>query len=142
MRIQRQRARGAAPGRSIAVGKVGRKSPQPPPHLNRLTTLSSALRKFDLSRGPNALGPPVVCPVERRWSIKLRVASAMPIELSLKRFPFGAMTSAPDFTDATLIGAPGFAFSWPVCGNSDHLADSLAKLDIAPLRGFGFRLTE
>ena len=33
-------------------------------------------------------------------------------------------------------------FLWPVCGNNDHLADSLAKLDIAPLRGFGFRLTE
>jgi hypothetical protein len=40
------------------------------------------------------LGPDVACPVERRWSIRSRVANAMPIELSLKRFPFGAMTSA------------------------------------------------
>ena len=48
----------------------------------------------------------------------MRVASAMPIELSLKRFPFGAMTSAPDFThrlasgmsDVTTI-APGPARS-------------------------------
>jgi len=36
--------------------------------------------------------------IRRRSSIRLRVASAMPIELSLKRFPVGAMTSAPDFT--------------------------------------------
>src|SRR5208283_5653968 len=65
---------------------------------SRTTALSSALRKFERSRGPKALGPDVDCPVDRRWSIRLRVASAMPIELSLKRFPFGAMTSAPDFT--------------------------------------------
>ena len=42
--------------------------------------------------------PDVACPVERRWSIRSRVASAMPIESSLKRFPFGAMTSAPVLT--------------------------------------------
>ncbi len=85
---------------------------------SRTTALSSALRKFERSRGPKALGPDVAWPVERRWSIRLRVARAMPIELSLKRFPFGAMTSAPNFThrlasgmsDVTTI-APGPARS-------------------------------
>ncbi len=65
---------------------------------SRATALSSALRKFERSRGPKALGPDVACPVERRWSIRLRVANAMPIELSLNRFPCGAITSAPDLT--------------------------------------------
>ena len=70
----------------------------------RTTALSSALRKFERSRGPKALGPDVACPIERRWSIRSRVASAMPIELSLKRFPCGAMTSAPDFTHQLASG--------------------------------------
>ena len=34
----------------------------------------------------------------------MRGASAMPIELSLKRFPCGAMTSAPDFTHRLASG--------------------------------------
>ena len=71
---------------------------------SRTTALSSALRKFERSRGPKALGPDVAWPVERRWSIRLRVARAMPIELSLKRFPFGAMTSAPDSTHRLASG--------------------------------------
>ena len=48
-------------------------------------------------RALKAFGPDVACPVERRWSSRSRVANAMPIEVSLKRFPLGAMTSAPDF---------------------------------------------
>src|SRR5271165_5728504 len=70
----------------------------------RTTALSSALRKFERSRGPKALGPDVACPVERRWSIRSRVASAMPIALSLKRLPLGAMTSAPDLTQRLATG--------------------------------------
>jgi hypothetical protein len=66
--------------------------------------LSSAPRKFERSRGLNALGPEVVSPLERRWSIRLRVASAMPTELSLKRLPVGAITSAPSLTQRLARG--------------------------------------
>ena len=69
---------------------------------SRTAALSRALRKFERSRAPKALG--VVCPVERRWSIRSRVASAAPIEVSLKRFPLGAMTSAPEFTHRLASG--------------------------------------
>ena len=50
------------------------------------------------------MGPEVVSPVERKWSIRLRVASAMPIELSLKRLPVGAITSAPSLTQRLAKG--------------------------------------
>ena len=36
--------------------------------------------------------------------MRSRVANAMPIEFSLKRFPWGAMTSAPDFTHRLASG--------------------------------------
>src|SRR5271155_4427611 len=75
-----------------------------PARFSRATALSSAQRKFERSRGPKALGPEVVSPVERKWSIRLRVASAMPIELSLKRLPVGAITSAPSLTQRLAKG--------------------------------------
>src|ERR1700693_5400718 len=53
----------------------------------RATALSSAPRKFERSRGPNDFDPAVDCPDERGWSIRLRVASAIPIDLTVKRFP-------------------------------------------------------
>ena len=58
---------------------------------------SSVDKKLDRSRGWKGFGPPVTCPADRKSSIKLRVASAMPMESSVRRRPLGAMTSAPAF---------------------------------------------
>src|SRR3954454_9567001 len=44
----------------------------------------SASRKRDLSAAENGFGPRVISPAERRSSMRLRVASAIPIELSVK----------------------------------------------------------
>ncbi len=59
---------------------------------------SSADRNAERSRGANDLGPPVTSPEERRSVIRLRTASVMPIDCSVNGLPFGAITSAPAFT--------------------------------------------
>ena len=46
---------------------------------------SSAARKLERSRGANGFGPPVISPALRSESIRLRVASIMPIDSSVKR---------------------------------------------------------
>src|SRR6202034_974884 len=69
-----------------------------PARTSRTTARSSAERNAERSRGANGFGPPVISPALRSESIRLRVASFMPIESLLKALPFGAMTSAPDLT--------------------------------------------
>src|SRR3954451_17942557 len=47
----------------------------------------SAARKRDLSAADTGVGPRVISPAERRSSMRLRVAIAIPIELSVKGRP-------------------------------------------------------
>ena len=85
---------------------------------------SSADRNVERSRGAKDLGPPVTSPDERRSVIRLRTASVMPIDCSVNGLPFGAITSAPAFTQRlasgisevmTISPLPG-AFRNPVVG--------------------------
>ena len=52
----------------------------------------------------NGLGPPVISPAERKLSIRLRVASVMPMELSENGLPFGASAMPPAFTTRDASG--------------------------------------
>src|SRR5580704_17030971 len=62
---------------------------------SRRIVWSSADRKAERSRGENAGGPPPIWPVSRRSAIRLRMASAMPIDASVNGRPFVAMTLEP-----------------------------------------------
>ncbi len=55
---------------------------------------SSADRKAERSRCEKGLGPPVTAPADRKSSIRLRVASVMPIESSVKARPVGPSTDS------------------------------------------------
>jgi hypothetical protein len=84
---------------------------------------SSADRNAERSRGANDLGPPVTSPDERKSVIRLRTASVMPIDCSVNGLPFGAITSAPAFTQRLASGisevmtiSPRPAFRDPVVG--------------------------
>ena len=46
----------------------------------------------------------MISPAERNESIRLRVASVMPIDASVNGFPFGAITVAPAFTQRAARG--------------------------------------
>src|SRR5262245_44281038 len=63
-----------------------------PARFSRTMARSSADRKAERSFGVKGGGPPVTAPAERRSSIRLRVASVMPIESSVKLRPVGAST--------------------------------------------------
>src|ERR1700720_4252463 len=63
-----------------------------------------AERKLERSRGENDFGPLVVSPALRNESIRLRVASAMPIDSSVKIRPVGAIATAPAFTHRLASG--------------------------------------
>src|ERR1700733_11128717 len=65
---------------------------------------SSADRKLERSRGENDFGPLVISPALRSESIRLRVASVMPIESSVKARPVGAIAAAPAFTQRLASG--------------------------------------
>src|SRR5271156_6350610 len=75
-----------------------------PAGVSRTMAWSSAARKLERSRGANGFGPPVISPALRSESIRLRVASVMPIESAVKSLPFGAMTVVPDFTQRLASG--------------------------------------
>lgn len=49
-------------------------------------------------------GPPVIAPPSRRPVIKSRMATAMPMEVSSKRLPFGASATAPLATQRAARG--------------------------------------
>ena len=55
-----------------------------PPRFSRWIATSSACRKAERSLAAKGLGPPDAVPMARRSSIMSRVASAMPIEASVK----------------------------------------------------------
>src|SRR5262245_23520861 len=87
-----------------------------PPHparFSRTSAWSRADKKFERSRGPNGFGPPVISPAERKESIRLRVASAMPIESSVKARPVGASTVAPAFTQRPASGTSAVTTTAP-----------------------------
>ena len=53
---------------------------------------------------PVDLGPPVTSPDDRKSVIRLRTASVIPIDCSVNGLPFGAITSAPAFTQRLASG--------------------------------------
>ena len=61
-----------------------------PARLSLTIATSSALRNAERSFGENGFGPPETSPMARRSSIRLRVASAMPMEASVNGRPVGA----------------------------------------------------
>src|ERR1700676_36023 len=75
-----------------------------PARCNRTMAWSSAERKLERSRGENAFGPLVISPALRSESIRLRVASVMPIDSSVKARPVGAIAAAPAFTERLASG--------------------------------------
>ena len=109
--------------------------------MSRTTAWSSAARKLERSRGANGFGPLVIAPALRRLSIRLRVASVMPIESLVNARPFGAMTSAPAFTQRLASGtsavttmSPARALRDPVvglihAGADDHALDKRIPRD-------------
>ena len=65
---------------------------------------SSADRNAERSRGEKDFGPPVTSPEERRSVMRLRTARVIPIDCSVNGLPFGAITSAPAFTQRLASG--------------------------------------
>lgn len=116
-----------------------------PERLSWTMANSSADRNAERSFGENGAGPRVTSPAERNESIRLRVASVLPMVLAVCTFPLGAMTDAPTSIDrlasgmsAVMTTVPGREFSAIQSSAASSLSETTIRSTVLHRAGWQY----